>query len=48
MGVDSEEFAELGDEFALIARTTAKAGIAGDGGEVPRYSRSRSACTAGT
>jgi len=37
MAVESEEFTELGDEFALVARTAADAGIAGD--EVPRVRR---------
>jgi pimeloyl-ACP methyl ester carboxylesterase len=37
MAVESEEFTELGDEFALVAQTAAEAGIAGD--EVPRVRR---------
>jgi pimeloyl-ACP methyl ester carboxylesterase len=40
MAVESEEFTELGDEFALIAQTAAAAGIAGDGAEAPRTRRS--------
>jgi pimeloyl-ACP methyl ester carboxylesterase len=37
MAVESEEFTELGDEFALVAQTAADAGIAVD--EVPRIRR---------
>jgi pimeloyl-ACP methyl ester carboxylesterase len=37
MAVESEEFTELGDEFALVAQTAAEAGIAG--GEAPRVRR---------
>jgi pimeloyl-ACP methyl ester carboxylesterase len=39
MAVDSEEFTELGDEFALVAQTAAEAGIAGDGAEAARARR---------
>ncbi len=38
MAVESEEFTELGDEFALIAETAAEAGIVADG--PPRVRRS--------
>lgn len=37
MAVESEEFAELGDEFALIAETAAEAGTSGS--ELPRVRR---------
>ena len=37
MAVESEEFTELGDEFALIAETAAEAGT--DAGELPRARR---------
>jgi pimeloyl-ACP methyl ester carboxylesterase len=37
MAVESEEFTELGDEFALVAQTAAEAGIALD--EAPRVRR---------
>jgi pimeloyl-ACP methyl ester carboxylesterase len=40
MAVESEEFTELGDEFALIAPTAPEAGIAGGGDEAPRVRRS--------
>jgi pimeloyl-ACP methyl ester carboxylesterase len=38
MAVDSEEFTELRDEFALVGQTAAEAGIGG-GGEVSRVRR---------
>jgi pimeloyl-ACP methyl ester carboxylesterase len=38
MAVESEEFTELGDEFALVAQTAAEAGIVG-GDEAPRVRR---------
>jgi pimeloyl-ACP methyl ester carboxylesterase len=38
MAVESEEFTELGDEFALVAQTAAEAGIA-DGGDEARRAR---------
>jgi pimeloyl-ACP methyl ester carboxylesterase len=37
MAVESEEFTELGDEFALVAQTAAEAG--GDGDALPRVRR---------
>jgi len=37
MAVESEEFTELGDEFALVAQTAAEAGSAG--GDLPRVRR---------
>jgi pimeloyl-ACP methyl ester carboxylesterase len=37
MAVESEEFTELGDEFALVAQTAAEAGVRG--GELPRVRR---------
>jgi pimeloyl-ACP methyl ester carboxylesterase len=37
MAVESEEFTELGDEFALVAQTAAEVGTAG--GELPRVRR---------
>jgi pimeloyl-ACP methyl ester carboxylesterase len=37
MAVESEEFTELGDEFALVAQTAAEAGVGG--GELPRARR---------
>jgi pimeloyl-ACP methyl ester carboxylesterase len=39
MTVESEEFTDLGDEFALVAQAAAEAGIAGDGAEAPRVRR---------
>jgi pimeloyl-ACP methyl ester carboxylesterase len=36
MGVESEEFTELGDEFALVPQTAAEAGIARGGDGAPR------------
>jgi pimeloyl-ACP methyl ester carboxylesterase len=40
MAVESEEFTELGDEFALVAQTAAEAGSAGSaGGGLPRFRR---------
>jgi hypothetical protein len=39
MPIESEEFTELGDEFALIAGTAAEAATAGAG--LPRVRRGR-------
>jgi len=39
MAVESEEFTELDDEFALVAQTAAEAGISGSGDEAPRVRR---------
>jgi hypothetical protein len=39
MAVDSEEFTELADEFALVAQTAAEAGIAGGEAEGLRVRR---------
>ncbi len=40
MAVESDEFTELGDEFALVAQTAAEAGIAADGAGASRVRRS--------
>jgi pimeloyl-ACP methyl ester carboxylesterase len=39
MAVQSEEFTELGDEFALVTQTAAEAGIVGGGDQAPRVRR---------